>query len=530
MRSARRLALLLALPACAYMGAAARQSALAERQAAQPSLGTLKHLLETATCYVYGRVLDPDDRGAGRAVAVAAFANAYGAMELVDVMHGAGIGTHYGLNLPHVPGTAYRLLVLADADGNGQYDDGEILGQRVIAADATGADQVLGNVDILLTGAADAHLPAPVPMPPRREVRKSLFYPGGTIRELDDPIFAPEVATLGVYEPAAFTEKAPTMFYALEEDIGFKIPVVFVHGIGGSPREFAALLQRLDRRRFKPWFFYYPSGADLAQIAALLHRILFSGDAVAQDPMVPVILVAHSMGGVVVREALNLLDDAAAAHDDIHFVSIASPLGGHPSAAAGTRYGPLVVPSWRSLDPGGEFIAGLYRRPLPPFVHYRLVYAYRADGVVHFGENGDGVVPLSSQLRQEAQAEAASQRGFDATHTGILEDDHALAFVADGIHAVHTRYPEDHEQWFQQGGFVFDGECAQGPIPKLMIETIGLYVQALVLGRIQPVTDYQRHFLEAVRGGAPPTDPFAAAWLDFVARHPNPVPKRGDAK
>ena len=74
----------------------------------------------------------------------------------------------------------------------------------------------------------------------------SLFFPSGTIRSLDDPIFDGSFATLGMYDPASFLEQAPTMFYALEEDLGYKIPVVFVHGIGGSARNFATFAEQLD--------------------------------------------------------------------------------------------------------------------------------------------------------------------------------------------------------------------------------------------------------------------------------------------
>ena len=35
------------------------------------------------------------------------------------------------------------------------------------------------------------------------------------------------------------------MFYALEDDFGFKMPVIFVHGINGSAREFAMLAAEL---------------------------------------------------------------------------------------------------------------------------------------------------------------------------------------------------------------------------------------------------------------------------------------------
>lgn len=67
------------------------------------------------------------------------------------------------------------------------------------------------------------------------------------------------------------------MFYALEEDEAHKIPVVFVHGIGDSARAFEPIISQLDRDRYKPWFFYYPSGGDLDQLAGLFYNLFLSG-------------------------------------------------------------------------------------------------------------------------------------------------------------------------------------------------------------------------------------------------------------
>jgi len=110
------------------------------------------------------------------------------------------------------------------------------------------------------------------------------------------------MATLGMYESAAFLELAPMLFYALEEDIGYKIPVIFVHGINGSPREFAEIVKHLDRRLYRPWFFYYPSGNDLGQLSEFFYNIFLSGKVIPLY-QTPTVIVAHSMGGVIVRDA-----------------------------------------------------------------------------------------------------------------------------------------------------------------------------------------------------------------------------------
>lgn len=72
--------------------------------------------------------------------------------------------------------------------------------------------------------------------------------------------------------------------------------MVFVHGIGGSIRSFLPIIEGLDRSKYKPWFFFYPSGADLEQLAEFFYQLYLSGDVIPQSKM-PMIVVAHSMGG-----------------------------------------------------------------------------------------------------------------------------------------------------------------------------------------------------------------------------------------
>jgi hypothetical protein len=70
---------------------------------------------------------------------------------------------------------------------------------------------------------------------------------------------------------------------------------------------------------------------------------------------------------------------------------------------------PVVVPSWRDLVPTGRFIRRLYSRPLDSQLRYVLFVTTR-----------DGVVPIDSQLRDEAQDEASVIRAFAESHIGVL--------------------------------------------------------------------------------------------------------------
>lgn len=52
------------------------------------------------------------------------------------------------------------------------------------------------------------------------------------------------------------------------------------------------------------------------------------------------------------------------------------------------------------------------------------------------GGASDGVVALSSQLRPEAQEEALSIRGYDETHTGILDSPAVSAHLNEMLDTV----------------------------------------------------------------------------------------------
>jgi pimeloyl-ACP methyl ester carboxylesterase len=257
----------------------------------------------------------------------------------------------------------------------------------------------------------------------------------GSIQGLDDARFDPETAELGLYDPPAFLERAPTLLYALGPEDPALTPVVFVHGITGSPRDFGALIAGLDRSRYQPWLFYYPSGAALGATAQDFHRlVLASGSRV---PPGPILIVAHSMGGLVVREALNRCEDAAGQARVARLVTIAAPFGGFPGAAP--NLGPVKVPSWRDLDPESPFLARLHRQPLPPDLEFHLLFTYENTRRVKLGENSDGVIPLASQLEPAAQAEATVEYGLNETHTSVLQDEGAVRRILAALEGVVPR-------------------------------------------------------------------------------------------
>lgn len=262
----------------------------------------------------------------------------------------------------------------------------------------------------------------------------------GAIVALEDRRFAPRYAKMGLWQPLRFSLEVGPGLYLLEPYDPARIPIVFVHGIGGSPRDWAALVEGLDRTRFQPWFLSYASGlrldlnADyLYQALERLHRRLKFRRAY---------LVAHSMGGLVSQAFVNRYRDSRADYLKL-FVTLSTPWGGHLGARYGVEHTPasIVVPVWRDMAPGSGFLRSLRGSVLPPDLPYHLLYSHRG-GRLGLAVANDGVVTVASQLETAAQARAHSVVGYDVDHVGILSDDE-VAQMLDGLFNQY-RKPRHH--------------------------------------------------------------------------------------
>ncbi len=243
----------------------------------------------------------------------------------------------------------------------------------------------------------------------------------GDVVPLDDPRFGEAPARRGMWEPLAAARDLRPGVYMLRPYDPNKTPVLFVHGMMGFPQQFAALIADLDRRRFQPWVALYPSGLAFDGVANVLHLLM--NEIEARYAPKRICVVAHSMGGLVARKFVGIHEKKTPDHPIRALVTLASPVGGMPSAGMGVKMAPAVVPSWYDIAPGSEFLATLYRPPLPDEVEYHLLFAYDGKGA------DDGTVPIPRQLRDEAQGEATVVRGYEATHVGILRSKAAAAQV-----------------------------------------------------------------------------------------------------
>jgi hypothetical protein len=247
----------------------------------------------------------------------------------------------------------------------------------------------------------------------------------GTVSSLEDPLFSNMQGRKGLWQPFAFWEDGGTGLHFLQPFDPKKTPVLFVHGINGSPQDFRSIIDALDPSRYQAWVVSYPSGLRLSWLARglfqfleVLHR---------QYEFKELHLVAHSMGGLVSRGSLNLCVQTGRCQYLRSYTTLSTPWNGVASAESGVKYAPSIVPVWRDLGPDSDYVRTLFDTPLPSGVTHHLLFGFRQDG--YSSQSSDGVIELSSQLRAAAQEQAMTLRGFDEGHVSILRSEQVINSV-----------------------------------------------------------------------------------------------------
>ena len=239
----------------------------------------------------------------------------------------------------------------------------------------------------------------------------------GEVANLSDPRFDEAIAEDGLWRPFDFLFKGHPGVYFLGAYDSTKTPVLFVHGINGTPQNFRTLVERMDYTRFQPWVYYYPSGAHLPQVADHLTQTMRKLQ--VQYGFKSFMVVAHSMGGLVSRGFLQRYTDSGGAAQVPLFVSISTPWDGH-GAAAWSKSAPVATPRvFADMAPNSDYLKSLYGRD-PGVPHY-LLYSFRDERTLALGGPSDGVVTVASQLRPAARESAVRVEGFNETHMGVLE-------------------------------------------------------------------------------------------------------------
>jgi len=275
----------------------------------------------------------------------------------------------------------------------------------------------------------------------RTVAERSIRLAAGEIRGLDHPDFGPDRAKEGLWAPLTMLEKVGAGIYFLEPYDPNRIPVLFIHGIEGSPRDFRPMIETLDRSRFQAWVFHYPTGLRLQVVARILRGLV--EDLHRKYSFGALFVTAHSVGGLVARGYLESVLNEGDRQFVKLLVTFSSPWEGHRWATIGTRYMPNPVSSWFDLSPRSEFLISL-REPLQRagdrIPHY-VFFGFRRNLSVISTESSDGVISVASQLPTWVQDQAEHCWGYDVAHTAILSNARVLERYARLLKMQADRLP-----------------------------------------------------------------------------------------
>jgi len=238
------------------------------------------------------------------------------------------------------------------------------------------------------------------------------------IADENDPLFDDTKLELGVWSPSAFLRDYGTaLFLTAPYDVK-RIPVFLIHGMYGSPRNFAALVTQFRASRYQPVVFFYPTGMSLTDASRELGDRL--QEFLGRHPTDGFAVVAHSMGGLVVKGMLDRFDVPRVFPAWKTFVGISCPWGG---VAAAVRAGSLPVhpPSWDDLNPKSGFLRRANGTPFPDGLGFYIFFGARGRGALAstLGTT-DGLLTVDSMIDTPLTRQAQDTVGFYEDHASIL--------------------------------------------------------------------------------------------------------------
>lgn len=325
---------------------------------------------------------------------------------------------------------SYYLAAVEDRNSRHQPDPDHrmsVYGGRVLKEIPAGRDAASENIVLKFALRMDRENSAALAV--RQALAKWNPDPGGPsdsvpigcgeIASLDDPAFDPEAGEKGLWAPITSAKRNGLGIYFLEPYDPAKIPVVFVHGIGGTPRSWRPIIRSLDHRRYQAWFYSYPSGLPIesaakgfADLSDRLHR---------HYGFEKMHIVAHSMGGLVARRSVQMISNEGKGSYPSSLTTISTPWNGVPFAVVGTVGMSSPIPCWFDLRPNSKFIQKILGDPLP--VPHLLISTEKSRFKLTLPGRNDGSVSVASQLDPRAVSKAKVSLVVYQDHTRVLEVD-----------------------------------------------------------------------------------------------------------
>ncbi len=366
----------------------------------------------------------------------------------------------------------YYVFAYWDKNSNLIYDAGEPAGQhgdpKMVRAPAGG---VVAEIDIIITeNSRDIEVPAGFEISSHKPEKLYSRLAGAEVA-LDDERFATQYGSRGFWEPLSFYRELGGNIYFLEPYDPQKMPILFIHGATGTPKGWKYFVDSIDRTRFQPWFFYYPSGARIRSMSHLLNWKI--SNLQRKYNFDQFYITAHSMGGLVARSFI--MDYGTMLPQVKLLISMATPWGGDKMAEYGVKQSPAVIPCWIDMQPESAFIQSLYRTTMPESVNFYMFYGHRGSRNP-FRSNNDGTIAMSSLLDRRPQAEAKMNYAFNEDHASIIFSKE----VVDQYNTIiNTFYENESASIRPSGGYLKlhfsydDSFVDEKPWPTLILQPRG---------------------------------------------------------
>ena len=235
-------------------------------------------------------------------------------------------------------------------------------------------------------------------------------------RTLDDNIFKRKNSSLGLWNPEKFSHNVGGGIYMIGEYDKNKIPILFIHGMNGTPTDFTSIINSIDKNKFQAWVYYYPTGlnlnfsVDFLKTAMDYIKIKYSIN--------KLILVSHSMGGLVARGFINIYKNKL---EIPIFITLSTPWNGQKFAKLGEDYIKYLPPSFVNMIPQSVFQKKILREKFPDTLKHYLFFGYKGKSSLVLDKSNDGTISLSSQLFETAQNQSSKIYGFNENHISILK-------------------------------------------------------------------------------------------------------------
>ena len=101
----------------------------------------------------------------------------------------------------------------------------------------------------------------------------------GQIVDWNQPRFALDPAgSEGLWQPATSLNRYGLGIWFLEPYDPQRIPVLLVHGLGGTAGDWKEFSAKLDTKRFQVWLYAYPSGLRIGESADVARAVSFFAD------------------------------------------------------------------------------------------------------------------------------------------------------------------------------------------------------------------------------------------------------------